>query len=189
MSTLFDWPVDLLTLLVEAIGALAGVTIAIAGSIIAYKQTYGSAPLQLVTSHGVMLDMDASPSGATYTATLSLEVWNLRTYPIQVRYVHATFPGLSFLHRPPDHERRDWQANGNSLMLSAHDEVQIAPQARHLFKIEGDFAKRSLDNIVSNVKITTTVFDPMAAKVKKLHSKHEYRFGSGPALGDAVSLR
>ena len=151
---------------------IAGLTVAIVSLRFSYRQNFGWDPLLLITSHGLRSYMVHG-----YAATLSMEFWNRRKYPLVLRVVTVNFSVLD-LEEPGPHKVGDeptWTMNAARKCMYYRREEALEPNGHKKLLVEAPFKKRSLDDLVDEMTITATYYDPRQNKSLEIKKKFTYR--------------
>ncbi|GLQ82885.1 hypothetical protein GCM10007881_64080 [Mesorhizobium huakuii] len=178
---LFGVPLWSIQLAISIAGLVIGSVIAAAGSLIAYRNAYGAAPIYLVTSWGIGTHKNEDPD-KFLVLSMKIEFWNRRKYPITLQGCTATFPGLSVRHvyrYVNDNAKLMISPGGDSTLhmsFRVGDSVKLDPEAHYTFKLDFPFEKPKSRNIDSMTKLLFHYFDPASNKRKKLYGHHRYHF-------------
>ena len=110
--------VPVLQLVAYVMLTLASIIVAAVSTIIAFRSNFGWRPLALVLSHGIR----GVGGSDLFDATLDIEVWNRRKYPIVMRQLEVQFNSIKLRDtavQPP------WHLTGNRLVN--YGQTVIAP--------------------------------------------------------------
>lgn len=178
----FGIPLWSIQLAISIAGLIIGSVIALAGSIIAYRNAYGAAPIYLVSSWGIQVKQQEDPENF-FVLSMTIECWNRRKYPIVLNGGVVTFPGLRFkmVYRYPKSEKHKLTifSDQNSLYMNfrSGDSVKLDPGTHYSFKIDFPFEKpKTRIDIDTMGKLVLYYFDPTSNKRKRLHGQHRYNF-------------
>jgi len=149
---------------------VASLTVAVVSLLFAYRNNFGWKPLLLVTGHGVQ---NIGGDREVYEATVSLEFWNRRKYPLVLRYMKVELSALPLVYKPT---KEGWHVHaGNSVMNT--DTHILEPTSHMQFKAEAPFGKRSLDGLVDDLTITLIYYDPRLNTSVTITAKHHWSLG------------
>lgn len=140
---------------------------------VAYRQNFGWPLFVLVSSHGLSGGKVKNYNGAS----LDIEVWNRRKYPILLRWIEVEFQVLAFDFDVKDWVYDpDWHISRNDLLIWANEKV-IDPMAMFKLKPEAPFKIRSLDTLADRVEVRVGYYDPRMRKDVELAITYNYHFG------------
>lgn len=178
----FGMPLWQVQLIISVLGLIIGSVIATAGSIIAYRNVYGAAPIYLVSSWGIGVNAEEEPENF-FVLSMTIEFWNRRKYPIVLNGGVVTFPGLKFkmvyryLESP---NKLTISSDKNSCLymnFRSGNSVKLDPGMHYSFKINFPFEKpKTRVEIDTMAKLALYYFDPASNKRKRLHGRHRYNF-------------
>lgn len=147
----------------------ASVTVAIVSLTFAYRQNFGWSPLLLVTSHGLQ---GTGPEPKHYYATLDFEFWNRRKYPLVLRSVVVEFSSIKIKELPPEETiSLDWHIHADTRMIYRISHTLESTEHKAL-RIAAPFASRTLDDLVDQITVRATYYDPRLDKSEDLVKKH-----------------
>ncbi|MER8492243.1 hypothetical protein NKH53_29010 [Mesorhizobium australicum] len=154
--TLFGIQLPYITLTVQIFSAFAGAILAVAGSIIAYRNTYGASPIFLVSSWGLGSQRLEDPE-QFYNASMTIEFWNRRKYPVVIKGTRVTFPSFEFKNvvRRSKAGNMVISPDGSTLnidLVNLNSVTKVEPSTHYSIEFEFPFKK---------MQITLTEFLPL----------------------------
>lgn len=170
---LFGVPLWSIQLAISIAGLVIGSVIAAAGSFIAYRNAYGSAPLILVGGHS----LKATGEMGVLWAKLDIVFWNNRKYPIRHTQMKVTFDEAVTLIEQHSDKNDLWTVDGNSVYWQA-DAVKVGPSSSIEHLLEVPFKNRPFEGMNSTVEIVVNYFDPISNKSKRIKRKYQYDMDS-----------
>lgn len=151
---------------------IAGLTVAIVSLRFSYRQNLGWDPLLLITSHGLRSIMIHG-----HAATLSMEFWNRRKYPVVLRSAAVNFSVLDL--EAPSARKVDgepaWVVNAARKCMYCRPEEALEANGHKKLLVEAPFKKRSLDDLVDEMTITMTYYDPRRNRTHQIQKKFTYK--------------
>ena len=164
-------PIELAQFIAYVVLTMTGITVAIVSLRYSYRQNVGWEPILMVTGQG----LKSGYVDEAYLATLNLEFWNRRKYPVVVRYIFVDFNDMEFLpEKAEPSSKTGWYIKyGGTAIYSDHFAIEGSGHKRVEF--EAPFAKRSLDDLSSQVKVRLTYFDPRLSKNCKADTEFVFR--------------
>lgn len=152
---------------------ISGLTVAVVSLLFSYRQNFGWRPLLLVTSHGLQ-GMGSSPE--ILFATLDLEIWNRRKYPLVLRDLSIEFSKVKLKEVPFDQRPNpDWLVYARkSMRLRAGKTTALEPTAHLSLRVAAPFERRPLDGLVDNVVIRAVYYDPRKNRVDTIVTQHRW---------------
>jgi hypothetical protein len=113
-----------------------------------------------------------------YGATVSIDVWNRRKYPIRIERVSFAFFELRFDELAKGFTKDEgWQISSTGV-VSFHRPITLEPGGHHTFEMKAPFKRRSLDNLEDFVRISVDYFDPISNKYRSYVIVHRYAIGT-----------
>lgn len=155
--------------------ALGSLCVAFTAMLIAYRQNFGWPPLLISTGYGLRTDVKFRE---IYIAVVKFEVWNRRRYPIVVRSMSVLFFELKpeeFLQGYDYPE--GWHVSAR-WGISSHESIRLEPGAHHSQQVEMPFARRSLDDLDDQYRVSIDFFDPVSNKPYSEAIVAKYHFRS-----------
>ncbi len=138
-----------------------------------YRQNFGWKPIALVTSHG----LSSGNVDGYYGATLDVEIWSRRRYPIVVRHVEVKTQVVEFEGNLKGWTYPDnWFVNRKDQLIY-RTEISLDPSGKAPLSFELPFKKRTLDDLVDLFTIRIDYFDPRLAKLEAIDIQYKFHFG------------
>ena len=170
-------PLELAQFIAYVTLTVTGIIVAIVSLRFSFRQNFGWKPIIMVTSQG----LKSGFLDEAYVATLKLEFWNRRKYPLIVRHITLTFSDMKFLaNRAKQTRETGWhiQYSGGGIYMN---DFTVDGSGHQCVEFEAPFAKRPLDNLRSDVNIQVMFFDPRLNE--NVIEKIEYVYELNPSVG------
>jgi hypothetical protein len=113
-----------------------------------------------------------------YFATLALEFWNRRKYPVILRSIEAKFSTIELqLPRRNYTAEIKWHVVAGNSMYTQENEV-LEPAAHRKFEIDAPFARRPVDGLEDKITIKVSHYDPWKNKHETILQTFVWRLGT-----------
>lgn len=164
--------IQLAQLVAYSMLTLSSILVASVSLMFGYRQNFGWKPIALVTSHG----FSGGKVDGYYGATLDIEIWNRRRYPVVVRHIEVKSQVIEFERSLQGWTYPDnWLVNRKNQIIS-RTEISLDPSGKASLSFELPFKKRTLDDLVDLFTIRINYFDPRLAKLKTINIEHKFHF-------------
>jgi len=164
-------PIELAQFIAYVALTMTGITVAIVSLRFSYRQNVGWQPILMVTGQG----LKSGFVDESYIATLNLEFWNRGKYPVVVRHIFVDFTDMDFLpEKAEPTSKTGWYIKYDGTGVYS-DDFAIEGSGHKPVEFEAPFAKRSLDDLSCEVKVSLTYFDPRLSKNCKADTEFVFR--------------
>lgn len=161
-----------LELISSASLTVMGLTVSVVAAVFTYRNNFGWAPLALITSIGLS---SGRKYPGKYNATVDIEVWNRRKYPIIVRCISIKIVGLEIISDTQNFD--EWWLYSSSELISDNEHT-ISPQSHERREIVAPFAASSLDALQCPIIVEVVLFDPRLNRTLKIGARGTYSFNA-----------